>query len=132
MGGQPSKLSHQLSQHENAVIDRVKELRLDEDYIEVAAEKLGRETVHMHPKAPQGVDPIASDEFIRQVLNNPKNRCTIIILACADCLQTTQLPFANSSQARSYSPEHGESSLSTIVLACCPDGSADFQPWYII
>lgn len=82
MGGQPSKPSHQLSQHEKAVIDRVTELRIDEDYVEVATEKPGRETVQLHPRAPRGVDPIASNEFIRQVLNNPKNRYAIIFCFC--------------------------------------------------
>lgn len=33
MGGQPSKPLYQLSRHEKAVIDRVKDLRIDETYI---------------------------------------------------------------------------------------------------
>ncbi len=74
MGGQPSKPSHPLSQHEKAVIDRVKELRVDEDYVEVPSEKTDRGTAQLHPRTPQGVDPTASNEFILQVLNDPKNR----------------------------------------------------------
>ncbi|KAJ4147758.1 hypothetical protein LMH87_002264 [Akanthomyces muscarius] len=84
MGSQPSKPSHQLSQHEKAVIDCVTELRIDEDYIEVATEKPGRETVQLHPRSPGGVDPIASNEFIRQVLNDPKNRLALTALSTAN------------------------------------------------
>ncbi|KAJ3499253.1 hypothetical protein NLG97_g473 [Lecanicillium saksenae] len=90
MGGQPSKSSHYLSQHEKAVIDRVRELHIDEDYIEVSNEKSSRDDVktRIQSRSPQGLNPISLNAFIQQVLEDPKNRLALTALSSANPRQT--------------------------------------------
>ncbi|OAR02801.1 hypothetical protein LLEC1_00200 [Akanthomyces lecanii] len=118
MSFQPSKPSHRVSQHEKAVIGHVKELRIDEDFSEVATERIGREIVQLHSRAPQRVDPIASNEFIHHVLKYSLNKYTII---------TLDLPSISRLLARRW-PEYGESSPSTDVLNSCKGRSAYLRP----
>lgn len=122
MGGQPSKPLHQLSQHEKAAIDRVRELRIDEDYIEVSSEKQPRGGMQFESRAPQGLNPISLNAFIRQVLDDPKNRWAIIVVV------VTFARDSNTGQTCSYGSELSESPPGVAFLAYCTDRSTDLQP----
>lgn len=78
MGNQPSKESNALTHHEKAVLDRVKDLKIEEDYVEISDEKQHHKTIALSHRTPESLNPIFVNGFIRQVLDDPKNRYSSI------------------------------------------------------
>lgn len=51
MGGQPSKASGALTVHEKVVVDRLREVQLEDDYVDVAASaEKGELRLHREPE----------------------------------------------------------------------------------
>lgn len=71
MGGQASKPSG-MSLHEKAVVDRLRDVQLEDDYVEVdaSAEKGG---ARIHREA-EGLPLTLVESWQKSILNDPKNR----------------------------------------------------------
>lgn len=60
--------------HKKAVFDRVRELDLEEDYVQVPSEKQLEEGAALIARVPTSLDPTTVNAFISGILSNPKNR----------------------------------------------------------
>lgn len=90
MGGQASKPSG-MSLHEKAVVERLRDVQLDDDYVEVdaSAEKGG---VRVHRKA-EGLPLGLVESWQKSILNDPKNRLALTALSSANPREVlTSLP----------------------------------------
>ncbi|KAK0390830.1 hypothetical protein NLU13_0333 [Sarocladium strictum] len=90
MGGQPSKPSA-MSLHEKAVVDRLREVQLDDDFVEVEASN-EKGSVRLHRQA-EGLPLAVVESWQRTILNDPKNRLALTALSSANPRQVlTSIP----------------------------------------